>query len=199
MPALAELIKDPDLAVRRCTFHALKEIHPGPKVMVPLCTKMLADAGPMLRARILNAIADAGKDAVPGLIQALNDPKACLWSLIVLRDIGPNASDAVPAIVNVLKDDKRRDVRCEAVLTLAALGKAADAALPELGKLAGDEISATPATFAMGELGQIPKDAEAKVRENAKTPIPCSARLASGPWHAFIRRTKTSVARRRRS
>lgn len=168
-PALAELIKDPDASVRRCTVRALREIHPGPQVMIPLCTKMLADADPMIRARILNTIADAGKQAVPGLIEALKDPKACLWALVVLRDIGPDAGEAVPAIVEVLKDDKRRDVRCEAVLTLAALGKAADAALPELGKLASDETSCVPATFAMGELGQIPKDAEAKVRANAKS------------------------------
>ena len=58
------------------------------------------------------------------------------------------------------------------MLTLAALGKAADAALPELGKLVGDENSGVPATFALGELGQIPKEAEAKVRENAKSSNP---------------------------
>ncbi len=137
--------------------------------MVPLCEKLLEDSDPMIRARILNSIADAGKEAVPGLIEALKNEKARFWALVVLQDIGPAASEAVPAVVNVLKTDKRPEVRLHAVLALGAMGKAADSALPELTTLLKDEHCAVAATFAMGELGQIPNDAEATVRANAKS------------------------------
>ena len=75
----------------------------------------------------------------------------------------------MPAVVNVLKTDKRPEVRLHAVLALGAMGKAADSALPELTTLLKDEHCAIAATFAMGELGQIPNDAEATVRANAKS------------------------------
>ena len=48
-------------------------------------------------------------------------------------------------------------------------GEAAESALPELAKLLNDEHAGIAATFVMGELGQIPKDAEATVRANAKS------------------------------
>ena len=68
--------------------------------MVPVCTKMLEDADPAIRAPASSsAIADGGAESVPGLIAALKSEKACFWALIVLRDIGPAAKDAVPAII----------------------------------------------------------------------------------------------------
>jgi HEAT repeat protein len=168
--ALAEMFKDPDANVRGRVFRALHSIHPGPKKMIPICTKMLEDADPTLRVRILGAIADGGEEAVPGLIAALKNEKACFWALIILRDpsVAPVAKDAVPAIVETLKD-KRVQIRREAVLTLGALGDAAKSALPELAKLLTDEDSRIAATFVMGQLGEIPKDAEATVRTNAKS------------------------------
>ena len=169
--ALAELLKDPDANVRRTVLHALHSIHPGPKVMIPICTKLLEDADPTIRVRILGAIADGGAEAVPGLIAALKNEKACFWALIILRDsnVAPVAKDAVPAIVETLKGQCRVQIRREAVLTLGALGDAAKPALPELAKLLTDENSRIAATFVMGQLGEIPKDAEATIRTNAKS------------------------------
>ena len=170
VPALTELFKDPNANVRRTVFNALHSIHPGPKIMIPLCTKMLEDADPTMQTRILGAIADGGAEAVPGLIAALKNEKACFWALIILRDsnVAPVAKDAVPAIVETLKD-KRVQIRREAVLTLGALGNAAKPALPELAKLLTDETSRVAATFVMGQLGEIPKDAEGTIRANAKS------------------------------
>jgi HEAT repeat protein len=167
-PALAEAFKDPDVSVRRSVIHALHSIRPGPKVMVPLCTTMLENADPTMRARILSAIADGGADSVPSLIAALKSEKACFWALIILRDIGPAAKDAVPAIVDALKD-KRPQIRREAVLTLGAMGDAAKPAVPELAKLLNDQDARIAATFVLGQLGEIPKDAEATVRANVKS------------------------------
>jgi HEAT repeat protein len=167
-PALAEVFKDPDVSVRRSVIHALRSIRPGPQVMVPLCTTMMENADPTMRARILSTIADGGVESVPGLIAGLKSQKACFWALIILRDIGPAAKDAVPAIIDTLKD-KRPEIRREAVLTLGAMGDAAKPAVPELAKLLNDQYARIAATFVMGELGEIPKDAEATVRANAKS------------------------------
>ena len=54
-------------------------------------------------------------------------------------------------------------------MPLGALGNAAKPALPELAKLLTDETSRIAATFVMGQLGEIPKDAEATIRANAKS------------------------------
>ena len=168
VPVLAELVKDPDETVRRSTLRAIQAIHPGPKVMIPICTKLLEDPDPAIRGRILNAIAEAGVEAVPGLIEALKVDKAAFWALIVLREIGPAAKDAVPAITEKLKD-KNPEIRREAVLTLGAMGDAAAAAAPQIAALLSDQHVGTAATFVLGELAQISKDAEAQIRTNAKS------------------------------
>ena len=85
------------------------KIHPGPKVTVPLCVKLLEDSDPGVRMRVLNAIADAGPKAVPGLIYALNNEKAAYWACLVLREIGPAAKDAVPALVEETEGSASRD------------------------------------------------------------------------------------------
>ena len=168
VPALAELLKDPDDTVRRSAIRAIHAIHPGPKVMIPICTKLLEDPDPAIRTRILNTIANQGVEAVPALIEALKNDKAAFWALIVLRDIGPAAKAAIPAITEMLKD-KRLEIRREAVLTLGVFGEEAVAAVPQIAALLSDEHAGTAATFVLAELGQIPKDAEATVRSNAKS------------------------------
>jgi len=168
VPALADLLKDPDATVRRTALRAIRAIHPGPKVMIPICVKLLEDPDPAIRVRILTAIAEGGVEAVPGLIEALKDDKVAYWALIILRDIGPAAKDAIPAIIEKL-NDKKPEIRREAVLTLGVFGEAAVPAVPQIVALLGDEHAATAATFVLGELGQIPKDAEATVRANAKS------------------------------
>ncbi len=166
--ALAELLKDPDETVRRAALRAVRAIHPGPAVMIPICTKLLEDPDPAIRVRVLNVIAERGVEAVPPLIEALKDDKAAFWALIVLRDIGPAAKDAIPAVTEKLKD-KKPEIRREAVLTLGAFGEAAAPAVPQIAALLGDEHAGTAATFVLGALGEIPKDAEATVRSNVKS------------------------------
>jgi len=168
VPALAELLKDPDETVRRQAVKAVMAIRPGPQVTVPLCLKLLEDPDPGVRMRILNAIAEAGPKAVPGLIEALKNDNAAYWACVMLRDIGPAAKDAVPALVEKLKDP-RPEIRREVVLTLGAMGEAATAALPQIAAALGDENARPAATFALGQIGQIPADAEAKIRANTKS------------------------------
>ncbi len=136
--------------------------------MIPILTKMLQDSDPTLTGRVLNAIADAGPEAVPGLKAALKDEKARYWALVILRDIGPAAKDAMPEIIETL-NDKRPEIRREAVLTLGAIGEAAKSAAPDLVKLLKDDNTDVAATFVLGELGEIPKDAEDTIKANAKS------------------------------
>lgn len=166
--ALAELLKDKDSTVRRTALWALRAIRPGSKVMIPLCVKLLEDADPAIRARILNVIAEIGVEAVPVLVKGLEDEKFAFWALLILRDIGPAAKDAIPAVAEKLKD-KRPEIRREAVLTLGAFGEAAAPAVPQIAALLGDSHATAAATFVLGELRQIPKEAEATVRANAKS------------------------------
>ncbi len=168
VPALVEMLKDPDAAVRRQAVQAVQAIHPGPKVVVPLGVKLLEDADPAIRVRVLSAMADAGVKAVPGLIEALNHEKAAYWACLVLREIGPAAKDAVPALAEKLKDP-RPEIRREAALTLGAMGDAATAVIPQIVALLSDNNARTAATFVLGELGQIPADAEATLRANVKS------------------------------
>ncbi|MGA2059913.1 MAG: HEAT repeat domain-containing protein [Thermoguttaceae bacterium] len=163
---LASLLKDPDETVRRQTVEALRAIRPGPQVMLPLLSKLLEDSDPGVQMRILQAIAEAGPAAVPGLIQALKNDKTTYWACIVLREIGPAAKDAAPALAEKLKDP-RPEIRREAALALGALNEAAIPVLPQIAAALDDEDARTAATFIMGQLGKIPANAEAKIRANA--------------------------------
>ena len=167
-PAMVLLVKDPDSTVRRQAVKSLMTIRPGPQVMVPLCVKLLEDPDPAVRARVLSAIADAGAPAVPGLIEALKSEKAAYWAIIVLREIGPAAKDAVPALVEKLKDS-RPEIRREAALTLGAMGEAGASVAPQVAELLKDEHARMAATFALGQLGRIPDQADATIRANAKS------------------------------
>jgi len=168
VPALIDLLKDADPTVRRQAIVAVRNIRPGPQVAVPLCVKLLEDSDPGVRNRVLHAIAEAGPEAVPGLIEALKNDNAAYWACLILREIGPAAKDAVPALAEKLKDP-RPEIRRQAIVALAAMG---DAAVPVIGQIAeqlDDSHASAAATYALGSLGQIPADAEAKVRANAKS------------------------------
>lgn len=167
VPALAGLTKDNDDSVRRQAVKALVAIHPGPQVMMPIMVKLLEDADPALRVRILHAVAQAGPSALPGMILALKNEKAAYWACLVLREMGPVAKEAVPSLAEALKATSP-EVRREAALTLGGLGEAASAAVPQLVAALDDADSRVAATFALGQIGQVPKEAEAKILANAK-------------------------------
>ena len=168
MKSLAQLLKDADETVRRQAVQAIGDIRPGPRVMVPLCVKLLEDPDPGVRLRVMNAIADAGARAVPGLIVALDNDKAAYWACLILRDIGPAARDAVPALTKKLQD-KDPQVRREAILALASMGNEAESAVAAIAAAVKDEHTCGAATYALGRIGQIPADIEPTVKANTKS------------------------------
>jgi HEAT repeat protein len=165
-PALVVRVADEDPLVRRKAVMALRDIRPGPKVTVPLLTKLLEDGDPAVRHRALTALAEGGAEAVPRLVDALQFEKARYWICLVLREIGPGAKSAVGPLTDLLQD-KQPEVRREAILALAEIGDAA--AAPAIAKLLDDEHAKTAATFALGRLGKVTPEAEAKIRANAKS------------------------------
>jgi HEAT repeat protein len=166
--ALLNLLKDKDEIVRRRAIRALIALHPGPKVMQPLFEQIMENSDPASQMRILQAVADAGEIAVPGLIRSLENDKVAYWACIVLREIGPPAKDAVPALTKAL-NNSRPDIRREAVLALGTMNDAALPAVPQIVETLKDEHVRTAATFALGQLGKIPADSEKTIRENCKS------------------------------
>ena len=119
----------------------------------------------------MGALAEAGKEAVPGLTKALEHQDAAYWACLVLAEIGPDAKDAVPALVKLLQTDNRPEVRREAMIALAGIG--ADAAVPALVQALEDDqegINAGPAVYALGSIGVKAKAAEGKIKEIADSP-----------------------------
>jgi HEAT repeat protein len=153
--ALAPLIVDPDLNVQREAIRAWTRIHPGPNVSVPVLGKVLKDADPAVRSAALHLLAEAGRAAVPALVQALKNEKAGLWACLVLAEIGPDAADAVPALTDALTTNKRPEIRREAALALASIGPASASAVPVLAGFLSDQDTSisSAAAYALGRIG----------------------------------------------
>lgn len=167
VPSLVGAVADDEAIVRREAIDALRKLRPGPKVTVPLMAKVLSGSDDAARIRAVAALAEAGKDAVPALVEALNHEQARYWACLVISEIGPDAKEAVPALVKTLSDEMP-DVRREAILALAAIGKGASPAVPQLVAALESRTDRVPATYALGMIGQVPDAAVAKIRENAK-------------------------------
>lgn len=155
--ALVSLAADPEPVVRREAVQALLEIRPGPKVTIPLIKKLLADADPAVRMRILNTLANVGKPAVPGLIEALKDEEAGKFACLVISEIGPDAAECGPALVERLKAEKLPEVRHQLMMALGAIES--EVGVPVLVEEFADPESTNKvvAAFALGRIGPAAK------------------------------------------
>jgi len=166
VPEIAALIADPDATVRREAMEAIGAIRPGPKVTVPLFIKLLESSDAQARHAAMSTLADQGKAAVPFLIDSLSNEQAAYWGCLVLNEIGPDAQEAVPALTKLI-DDKRPEVRREAILALVQIGDAAASAVPQILKALDNPDTATAAVFALGHFKKAGSEAEAKIRKLA--------------------------------
>ncbi|MBN2474576.1 MAG: HEAT repeat domain-containing protein [Pirellulales bacterium] len=166
---LAGLAGDEDVRVRREAVRAYRSIAPGPEVSIPLFTKLFEDSEPEVRIHIMDALAEAGKEAVPGMIRALENRKATYWACLVLAEIGSDAEAAVPALEKLLQTDDRPEVCREAILALAAIGPGAAGAVPSLIKVLDEKepINDGPVVYALGAIGPKAKAAEPIIRKLA--------------------------------
>ena len=105
VPELLEVLKDVDFNVIllykvREAFHKFG-IDPAPGFIQP--AKHIE-----YHIRVLRALSNVGPDAVPDLIEALEDENKWIRNLatITLGHIGPKAKEAVPALIDALEDDE---------------------------------------------------------------------------------------------
>lgn len=165
--ALIQATASEDATVRREAIATLVELKPGPAVTIPLFTKLLQDADPAVRLRVMNAIADAGPAAVPGLIEALKNDNAAFWACIVLRDIGPEATDAAPALADLVENGSG-EIRREALLALSAMPAAAEKYLPIITKCLDDQHLAIAAIYTLGRIGKLSPETAQRLQADAR-------------------------------
>lgn len=166
--ALTNLLKDEDPVVRRYAVRAIGAIRPGPEVMIPLFVKAMQDSDQGVQMRMLEAVTNAGKAAVPGLIKALDNPKAAYWACVILRGIGPDAKEAVPALTKQLSV-KDLEIPRAAALALGAIGPDAASAAPALVAALDNSQLREAATFAIGQIGSAPESADAKLKAGTQS------------------------------
>lgn len=165
---LVRLVDDPEAVVRREALDAVIAIRPGPEVGIPLFLKIMEGDDHAIKVRALDEVTNAGAEAMPFLLAMLGKKEAVYWGCLLASEIGPDAAEAVPALIEALGDEQP-GVRREAMIALAAVGKASAPAIGELAKGLDDEVNHIPATYALGTIGGLPSEVEKKIRQNSKS------------------------------
>jgi HEAT repeat protein len=109
VPALREVLHDPDPACRLAAAQALAKMYRNGIDALPDLIPLLHDPDPSLQAAAAKAIGHMDQlaaDAVPDLIPLLSSPASeCRYYAVdALCRIGPKAPSAVPALCKLLKD-----------------------------------------------------------------------------------------------
>ncbi len=152
---ITQLLGDTDVAVRRAAVLALQDIKPEHKVLAPLITRLLERSDASTRTLILNVLAEQGKNAVPGLKQALPNPESRYWACLVVAEIGPDAKEVVPELLEAVKD-QQPEVRHEALMALAATGDTSQATVDAAVAALGDRENSVKyaAAYLLGSIGE---------------------------------------------
>lgn len=146
---------DREAIVRRAALRALKSLRIPRDVLIPKMAEALKQAAPADAAAIVATIAEGGKEAVPFLIDCLDDKRASYWACLALGQIG---SDAAPAVAPLAKQCDREEpqVRLQALVALGQIGPAAKPAVPRIVKvLEQDKAEGVryAAAYALGQIG----------------------------------------------
>ena len=125
-----------------------------PEQKVERLIKKLGHKKAKVRANATEALSNIGEDAVPALIQALQDQDEWVRSraTLALGRIGGGAEDAVPALMQTLQD-KDVYVRKYAASALGSIGEGAIDAVPALIQVLQDQDIRINAAFALGKIG----------------------------------------------
>jgi HEAT repeat protein len=179
--AVDPLIKStthPDARVRRSAVRTLRRLAPSPEQLAPLLSKQLADVDPSVVMPALQTLADMDDDAVPFLLEALNQPKSRYWATIALAEIGPEAAPAVDSLARLAAEGETEE-RMQAFLALAAIGEKAATASPVMVQALESDNNAVhfPAAFALGSVRAT--DADAALEKAAAGNDPFLAEVAS--------------------
>jgi HEAT repeat protein len=153
VPALAELLRDPDVEVREEVVSALWTFggrHPGAIAALRLALK---DGDPKVRSKAAYVLAWKNidkKDNVALLLRALGDRDSAdrRWAAWYLGRIEPDPLQVLPGLVSALRD-QNAFVRQDSAKALGALGAGARSAAPALEALLDDKNESVRLTAAL--------------------------------------------------
>lgn len=97
VPALSQLLADPDESVRVAAIEALEKMGPGAKAAIPALVEMVGHANPAS--------------------SRISGPRSRRWAVRLLAMLGPDAKSAVPELTRLLQA-RDRYVRSEAAVAL---------------------------------------------------------------------------------
>ncbi|MBC8873017.1 MAG: HEAT repeat domain-containing protein [Planctomycetes bacterium] len=158
VPALVEAAKDEKVGWARS---ALESIGPSGKWALPQLIEGLTDEDPQGRAVAAFAIGCIGpkaREAVPNLIESLQDPLTRAEAARALAKIGPSAKAAVPALVETTKDEQAW-VRVWAADAIWRIDQDPRAIPVLIDVLKSHYASSTRAATSLGNIGPSAKEA----------------------------------------
>lgn len=140
VPRLIEILRSPEVEIRRRAAYYLGDIGPEAMSAVLPLLELLSDPDPTVRFRAAQALAavdpDSTEPAIPVLQESVVNPdlafplRSRAVELLVALDSGSEA-ETVPGLIDALHA-KERTARAEAVLLLKQIGPPAKAAIPAL-------------------------------------------------------------------
>jgi HEAT repeat protein len=110
LPALVEMLADPNVSVRENVANAFVAI--GPEG-VPVLDRAMRDRNPQVRQEAIETLGRMGTDAIPCLITALSTEKNVATRQLLIKlveQIGPNAAPALEAALAKSKAEETKDI-----------------------------------------------------------------------------------------
>ena len=168
----------PDPRARRAAARSLRQVSTSKQQLLAMVRQQLGDADPVAVMPALHTLADMGEEAVPFLIEALNDPKSRFWAEVVLAEIGPAAAAAAEPLARLASSGEIED-RVQSILALARIGAPAKVAGPELIAALGSSDASLQyvAAYALGQIEVA--EADEPLARAADSDDPFIAALAS--------------------
>ncbi|MEZ6090621.1 MAG: HEAT repeat domain-containing protein [Pirellulaceae bacterium] len=130
---LIELATDNDPQVRKTAIKSLIKIKAPSELTMPIWTKTLQGSDPDAIMQVIHSMAELGDEAIPALRNALKHSEAAYWALLVVSELGPNASSLMPEVLALI-DHAQPEIQLQAIIAL--------------GKIKGDGAKVVPALVA---------------------------------------------------
>lgn len=191
-PELIARLKSPDALTRTKAAQAVYESNETPDELLPILFEIsLARRSGTPKEQMTSgvaihyanqAIANAGKRAIPRLRELARDPETRWKAIGIINRVGADAEDALPEIILCIQDSNE-NVRSLAIRTVTKLGAkggaATDALIPAIND--SKESNREAAIEALGEIGPGAKAAIPALKKALKSRdilVPSGAKAA---------------------
>jgi HEAT repeat protein len=157
VPALLEVVKDPDPEVRTTVLKALGRTSSGTQAAIPALVEALGDETAEARAAAAGALAEIWSADRANPEQPRAPPRACL---------SPEAEKAARQAIQPLTaalGDGNPDVRVQAATALSEAGPLAEPAVNDLTRVAGGDTAEKARLYAAIALGNVGPEAQTSV------------------------------------